>query len=84
MTNRNKWIPVTDAYPPNNAKVQALIDGKICNAVFHDTEFYRSWAVKQEEYDGFLLPTAWRFPDDAIGIVLKVDLEKETCRELGI
>jgi hypothetical protein len=84
MTNPNKWIPVSECYPPNGAEVQILVEGKAYTAVFHDYEDYRMWETKLAEYNGIVLPTAWRFPDNTIGIVLKVDLENETSRELGI
>ncbi len=84
MSRENKWIPISQGYPPDGANVQALIDGKICNVTFHDYKCSRVWTIKKEEYDGFLLPTAWRFPSNAIAIVLKVDLENETCEELGL
>jgi hypothetical protein len=84
MNNVNKWIPVSQAYPPDGATVEAMIDGKVCNVIFNDYEHCRGWTIKKEEYDGFLLPTAWRFPEGTISIVLKVDLENETSEELGI
>jgi hypothetical protein len=84
MKNINKWIPTSQAYPPDGAEIEVLIDEKIFNAIFHDYEDCRVWTIKRDEYDGFLLPTAWRFPEDTIAIVLKVDLLQKTSQELGI
>lgn len=80
--NPNKWISVDDCYPPSGKEIEVLIEGKTVKCRFEDTELYRSWTINKDEYDGVYLPTHWRFLENEIGVVMKVDIENETAVEL--